>query len=65
MDQVFVVGREYRLDVAMPHRVSAIWQRMCVKKSLVRLGVLDLGPRWGRLDPNGTNPGVFSDQISV
>ena len=28
-------------------------------------GISDLAPKWLRLALNGTNPGLFSDQISV
>ena len=30
-----------------------------------RAGMVGLAPKWVRLAPNGTNPGFFSDQISV
>ena len=63
------------------NRYVIIWQqtKACVKPSIhiylsldlsrgqfyLEAGMVVLAPKWVRLAPNGTNPGAFSDQISV
>ena len=38
------------------------WFNYCIQYSFLVTTVTKLSPKWVRLAPNGTNPGIFSDQ---